>query len=343
MIDLIKWELESPKEGCLTLKDPQGIIKYFEKVRELHKQGNGFCVDLDIVYPLVYARKDNAVAVLKRNFKEGIDYQVSRRAQENSKSGRPTENYHLTVACMEYLVAREVDEVFEVYRRIFHSTIDEVEKPKSSLDMFELALKVAKEQEEKITKLKEMADGAANMLQQHQEMLDSLNSSKSLPENYPIPLRTFCDENNILVGKENSRERKSIGKKVANYCRKAKIKGFIDNAPNPCFYPKSVLKDFFRHYIKSHKSMPVEGQIIVSEHSLHPLEYFAIVQYASKYNIRIKNENSLGMAARKFCMEAQPQIPMNVGGKWKSPSGLFVNTYREDVLREIFTRRGYVH
>ncbi|MER8077740.1 hypothetical protein ABS235_19910, partial [Acinetobacter pittii] len=47
---------------------------------------------------------------------ENIDYQVLRKNAENQKGGRPTNEYKLTVSCMEFFIARKVRPVFDVYR-----------------------------------------------------------------------------------------------------------------------------------------------------------------------------------------------------------------------------------
>ncbi|KAA6343470.1 hypothetical protein EZS27_008836 [termite gut metagenome] len=79
------------------------------------------------MYPLVYPRKDHAVRELKSDFIEGEDfiiqkpdYQVFPKNEENKKTGRPTEEYYLSVPCLEYFIAKKVRPVFEVYRQVFH-------------------------------------------------------------------------------------------------------------------------------------------------------------------------------------------------------------------------------
>ena len=146
MIDLIKWELESPKEGCLTLKDPQGIIKYFEKVRELHKSGEQFPVDLDLVWMLVYEHKHKAIETLKENFiqmtesqsltqkgerlndnelQNGFDYKVVKERVRAGHTFSIKEKYHLSVSCMEHFIVRKVRHVFDVFKDIFYKPVDE--------------------------------------------------------------------------------------------------------------------------------------------------------------------------------------------------------------------------
>jgi hypothetical protein len=59
----------------------------------------------------VYSRKEEAVRSLKRDFIEGVDYQILRKNAENLKVGRPTEKYKLSVPCMEFFIARKKREV----------------------------------------------------------------------------------------------------------------------------------------------------------------------------------------------------------------------------------------
>lgn len=95
------------------------IKRYFEAVLELSKSDNEFPINLDEVWMLVYPRKDHAVRALKENFIEGVDYQPLPKNGERSKSGQFISggtDYHLTISCMEFFIARKVRPVFEVYR-----------------------------------------------------------------------------------------------------------------------------------------------------------------------------------------------------------------------------------
>lgn len=109
--------------------NPSDIERYFRGVLELDKQNKEFSVNLDDVWQLAYERKDNAVRGLKANFIENVDFIVIRNNAENSSAGRPTDDYYLTSACLEYFVARKVRPVFEVYRRVFHHAVAQVQQP----------------------------------------------------------------------------------------------------------------------------------------------------------------------------------------------------------------------
>lgn len=104
------------------------IKAYFNAVLELSKSDNKFPINLDDVWPLVYARKDMAVKALRENFIESIDYEPLRQKAERSSNGKFTGSdkveYHLTLPCMEYFIARKVRPVFDVYREVFHRTAE---------------------------------------------------------------------------------------------------------------------------------------------------------------------------------------------------------------------------
>ena len=96
------------------------IKAYFNAVLELSKSENEFPINLDDVWAIAYTEKRSCVRELKNNFIESVDYQVLRKSVQNSKGGRPTEDYYISVSCLEYLIARKVRMVFEVYRQVFH-------------------------------------------------------------------------------------------------------------------------------------------------------------------------------------------------------------------------------
>lgn len=121
------------------------IKRYFNAILELSKSDNEFPINLDEVWMLVYPRKDHAVRELvdSSQFIEGVDYQVFLKNGENPKGGRPTNEYKLTVSCMEFFIVRKVRPVFEVYRQVFHKVA------KHKLSRKELALMVLQSEEEK--------------------------------------------------------------------------------------------------------------------------------------------------------------------------------------------------
>lgn len=121
--DSLQISASANEKGILTKSSSSSEIElYFRKVLELSKSDNEFPVNLEEVWMLVYPRKDHAVRELAEGgqFMEGVDYQVFLKNGENPKGGRPTNEYKLTVPCMEFFIARKVRPVFEVYRKVFH-------------------------------------------------------------------------------------------------------------------------------------------------------------------------------------------------------------------------------
>lgn len=96
---------------------------YFEAVLKLSQSDNQFPINLEDVWVLAYTNKGDAVRALKRNFIENIDYEVFSQNPKNHQGGRPTETYMLSTSCLEYFIARKVRPVFEVYRQVFHKTM----------------------------------------------------------------------------------------------------------------------------------------------------------------------------------------------------------------------------
>lgn len=136
------------------------IKRYFEVVLRLSKSGKQFPIDLDDVWMLVYSYKQKAVQALQESgqFYEGTDYEVFTQKVENPNGGRPTEKYMLSVPCLEYLIARKVRAVFEVYRQVFHRTADNLIAPQDDGEIIAIgyakALDKIREQRMQILKLK---------------------------------------------------------------------------------------------------------------------------------------------------------------------------------------------
>lgn len=112
-------------EKSLTLQSSNEELKaYFEAVcRIVDSNVDEFPINLDEVWPLVYADKSKAVRALttSTDFIQDVDYRVLTQNGENPLGGRPINEYHLTTSCFEFFIARKVRPVFEVYRRVFHA------------------------------------------------------------------------------------------------------------------------------------------------------------------------------------------------------------------------------
>ena len=140
-------------ENLILTKDsvPSDIERYFRGVLALDRQDKVFSVNLDDVWQLAYSRKDNAVRALKANFMENVDY-IAIQKSENSSLPKNAEqdwggnnkvDYYITSACLEYFVARKVRPVFEVYRRVFHHAVAQVQQQPSLQEQIQANLTFA--------------------------------------------------------------------------------------------------------------------------------------------------------------------------------------------------------
>lgn len=123
--------------------NPSDIERYFRGVLALDQQDKVFSVNLDDVWQLAYTRKDAAVRALKANFIENVDYLPLPPNVERSEDGTFISggtDYYLTSACLEYFVARKVRPVFEVYRRVFHHAVAQVQQQPSLQEQIQAKL-----------------------------------------------------------------------------------------------------------------------------------------------------------------------------------------------------------
>jgi len=68
---------------------------------------------------------------LKSDFVENEDFiLLSQNGKQNKQGGHNRLDYFLSVQCMEYFIAKKVKPVFEVYRSVFHKTIEAKEQPR---------------------------------------------------------------------------------------------------------------------------------------------------------------------------------------------------------------------
>lgn len=131
--------------------NPSDIERYFRGVLALDQQDKVFSVNLDDVWQLAYSRKDNAVRALKANFMENVDYIAIQKSENSSLpqnaeqdwGGNNKVDYYITSACLEYFVARKVRPVFEVYRRVFHHAVAQVQQQPSLQEQIQANLTFA--------------------------------------------------------------------------------------------------------------------------------------------------------------------------------------------------------
>lgn len=111
---------------------PKVITNYFSKILQLKQDGKEFPVNLDDVWPLVYNQKGKALSTLRSDFIEGEDFYLSQMGKvvnsNELRNGIKIDAY-LSVACLEYFIAKKVKPVFDVYRKVFHATVENTQKP----------------------------------------------------------------------------------------------------------------------------------------------------------------------------------------------------------------------
>lgn len=114
------------KELILTKSSTESqIMAYFQAVLILKQSNEQFPVDLEEVWPLVYAEKGVAVRTLKSNFIENVDFiLLDQNVKQTGRGGHNEIIYKLTLSCMEYFIVRKVQPVFNVYRSVFHQSVD---------------------------------------------------------------------------------------------------------------------------------------------------------------------------------------------------------------------------
>lgn len=121
------------KQVILSKESSESEIKrYFNAVLKLSQADNEFPINFNEVWMLVYEDKRSAIYELKDKFIQDVDYQtVRKKVQASNVAGYVwADEYYLTVPCMEFFIARKVRPVFEVYRKVFHHTVNNA-KPQS--------------------------------------------------------------------------------------------------------------------------------------------------------------------------------------------------------------------
>lgn len=119
------------KEIILSKESSESEIKaYFNAVLRLSQSDNEFPINLDEVWPLVYSEKSKSVRALRDNFIENVDFIT---IAQNGEGGRfASTDYYLTLSCMEFFIARKVRPVFDVYRKVFHRTVQKTIEEKTN-------------------------------------------------------------------------------------------------------------------------------------------------------------------------------------------------------------------
>lgn len=92
------------------------LRSYFDKLFKAEDSGEDYPCQLEHVWKVGYASKGSAVKALRKNYTEGVDFEVVIQLDKNPLGGRPEETYKLSVSCLEHFVVRANRAVFEVYR-----------------------------------------------------------------------------------------------------------------------------------------------------------------------------------------------------------------------------------
>lgn len=123
---------------------PSDIERYFRGVLALDQQDKVFSVNLDDVWQLVYSERGKAVRALKDAFIENVDFiSLAKNGKQNKQGGGNKIDYYLTSACLEYFIARKVRPVFEVYRRVFHHAVAQVQQQPSLQEQIQVKVAFA--------------------------------------------------------------------------------------------------------------------------------------------------------------------------------------------------------
>lgn len=142
----------------LTKESNQSEIKnYFSSILELSKSDNEFPINLDEVWMLVYTEKGKAVRALKENFIEGVDYRTFAQNGKTDTGGYRVIEYHLTVSCLEFFIARRIRPVFEIYRQVFHGAVKMVQRELTRKELIKMALEAEEEKERLQLESKELS------------------------------------------------------------------------------------------------------------------------------------------------------------------------------------------
>lgn len=143
-------------EALTKTSSSEEIKAYFTAILKLQSSDEEFPINLEEVWMLVYSRRDKAANSLKENFIEGEDFKSVPQKVDGSKF--TGSDYFISLSCLEYFIARKVRPVFEVYRQVFHKSIQPKPVLETEDDLLSRALVVASRRiEEKDKQVKELS------------------------------------------------------------------------------------------------------------------------------------------------------------------------------------------
>lgn len=179
---------------------------YFLAIQKLSQTDEKFPVDIDDVWPLVYSERGKAVTTLKKNFVEGDDYSSFAHLVKREKGATNRTEYHLSLSCLEYFIARKVRPVFEVYRQVFHKVAEQQSLPKpltptqALLQSVQLMADIEQKQQEQEQKLEYHSQEIENLKQTVDNFMNESHAQLELFKELPpstnevpkVSLRTQC-------------------------------------------------------------------------------------------------------------------------------------------------------
>ncbi len=210
----------------LTKQSSDSEIKaYFNAVLKLAKSSEQFPVNLEEVWPLVYAAKNKAVEALKRDFIENVDFKLVNRKVEQVSGAKYVDMYFLTLPCLEYFIVKKVRPVFEVYRKVFHKTTSFQLNPadpsivKAKIMVAKFAMNTLNMNDSsKLLLVKSIGDPLGLPLPNYTESMDQLLSPTELLKRMgsPITTREF-NQKMIEAGLIEVKERPSSSGKTKTF------------------------------------------------------------------------------------------------------------------------------
>lgn len=196
--DSLTFSASANEKGILTKDSSRNEIEnYFRVILQLSKSKEEFPINLNDVWALIYSQKSDAVSALKKGFIQDIDYQVLRQNPQNPQGGRPSDEYFLSLPCLEFFIARKVRDVFEVYRKVFHVTANLAESSASTSDAMAWIAFVGKElnlnNSSKLLLMKQWGDSKGLPTPDYVESKDVLLSASELLKrnNVNVSARVF--------------------------------------------------------------------------------------------------------------------------------------------------------
>ena len=102
------------------------LRKIFIEIKNARRKsldGEKFVLDLDLVWPLLYTHKHNAVKYVLANYIKSVDYQHLNQTVDTHHKN--VDQYMLSVFCFEHLLSVKNKDVFRVYSEFLHENTDD--------------------------------------------------------------------------------------------------------------------------------------------------------------------------------------------------------------------------